>query len=102
MYMAVVVGDHEMGITHVLRRDDHVSEHAAPDPDPTRLLGRLCRLFGHVPMILGNDRQNLSKRHGARAVIEYESDGLLPQALVSTWRVQAGPMATRNRSAARR
>ena len=34
-------------------------------------------------MILGNDRQKLSKRHGARAVIEYESDGLLPQALVS-------------------
>jgi glutamyl-tRNA synthetase len=39
--------------------------------------------FGHVPMILGPDRQKLSKRHGARAVIEYEQDGLLPRALIN-------------------
>ena len=39
--------------------------------------------FGHVPTILGPDRQKLSKRHGARAVIEYQNDGLLPQALVN-------------------
>lgn len=80
--MAVVVDDHEMGVTHVLRGDDHVSN------TPKQILiyealGLPLPLFGHVPMILGPDRQKLSKRHGARAVIEYERDGLLPQALVN-------------------
>ena len=80
--MAVVVDDYEMGITHVLRGDDHVSN------TPKQILiyealGLPVPRFGHVPMILGPDRQKLSKRHGARAVIEYEQDGLLPQALVS-------------------
>ena len=80
--MAVVVDDHEMGITHVIRGDDHVSN------TPRQILiyqalGLDVPRFGHVPMILGQDRQKLSKRHGARSVIEYEKDGLLPQALVS-------------------
>lgn len=80
--MAVVVDDHEMGVTHVLRGDDHVSN------TPRQILiyealGLPVPAFGHVPMILGKDRQKLSKRHGARAVIEYEREGLLPQALES-------------------
>ncbi len=80
--MAVVVDDYEMGVTHVLRGDDHVSN------TPKQILiyealGLPLPRFGHVPMILGPDRQKLSKRHGARAVIEYEQDGLLPQALVN-------------------
>lgn len=80
--MAVVVDDHEMGVTHVIRGDDHVSN------TPRQILiyqalGLPVPRFGHVPMILGPDRQKLSKRHGARAVVEYERDGLLPQALVS-------------------
>lgn len=80
--MAVVVDDHEMGVTHVIRGDDHVSN------TPRQILlyealGLPVPRFGHVPMILGPDRQKLSKRHGARAVIEYESDGLLPEALMS-------------------
>lgn len=80
--MAVVVDDHEMGITHVIRGDDHVSN------TPRQILiyealGLPVPQFGHVPMILGPDRQKLSKRHGARAVIEYQHDGLLPQALVN-------------------
>ena len=80
--MAVVVDDHEMGVTHVLRGDDHVSN------TPRQILiykalGLPQPRFGHVPMILGPDRQKLSKRHGARAVIEYEQDGLLPEALVN-------------------
>lgn len=80
--MAVVVDDHEMGVTHVIRGDDHVSN------TPRQILlyealGLPVPVFGHVPMILGPDRQKLSKRHGARAVIEYEQDGLLPQALVN-------------------
>lgn len=80
--MAVVVDDHEMGVTHVIRGDDHVSN------TPRQILiyealGLPVPRFGHVPMILGPDRQKLSKRHGARAVVEYQQDGLLPQALVS-------------------
>jgi glutamyl-tRNA synthetase len=80
--MAVVADDHEMGITHVVRGDDHV-----PNTPRQILLFQALNLplprFAHVPMILGPDRQKLSKRHGARAVIEYEQDGLLPQALVN-------------------
>jgi glutamyl-tRNA synthetase len=80
--LAVVADDHEMGVTHVLRGDDHVSN------TPRQIviyeaLGLDAPRFGHVPMILGPDRQKLSKRHGARAVIDYESDGLLPHALVN-------------------
>lgn len=80
--MAVVVDDHEMGVTHVIRGDDHVSN----TPKQILLyeaLGLPLPRFGHVPMILGPDKQKLSKRHGARAVIEYQQDGLLPQALVN-------------------
>jgi glutamyl-tRNA synthetase len=71
-----------MGITHVLRGDDHVNN----TPKQILLyqaLGARLPLFGHVPMILGPDRQKLSKRHGAKAVIEYEKDGLLPEALLN-------------------
>lgn len=80
--MAVVVDDYEMGMTHIIRGDDHVAN------TPKQILiyealGLPVPRFGHVPMILGPDRQKLSKRHGARAVIEYERDGLLPQALVN-------------------
>lgn len=80
--LAVVVDDYEMGITHVIRGDDHVSN------TPRQIviyeaLGLPVPRFGHVPMILGPDRQKLSKRHGAKAVIEYQRDGLLPQALVN-------------------
>lgn len=80
--LAVVVDDHDMGVTHVLRGDDHVSN----TPKQILLyeaLGFALPTFGHVPMILGPDKQKLSKRHGARAVIEYQEDGLLPEALVN-------------------
>ncbi len=80
--LAVVVDDHDMGVTHVIRGDDHV----ANTPKQILLykaLGWELPIFGHVPMILGADRQKLSKRHGARAVVEYQEDGLLPQALVN-------------------
>ena len=80
--MAVVVDDAEMGVTHVLRGDDHVNN------TPKQILiyqalGKSLPVFGHVPMILGPDKQKLSKRHGAKAVIEYQRDGLLPEALVN-------------------
>ncbi|MDR3358320.1 MAG: glutamate--tRNA ligase [Desulfovibrio sp.] len=80
--LAVVADDNDMGVTHVIRGDDHVSN------TPRQILiyqalGLPVPRFGHVPMILGHDRRKLSKRHGARSVIEYQRDGLLPQALVS-------------------
>ncbi len=80
--MAVVVDDSEMGITHVIRGDDHVSN-TPRQIIIYRALGLPEPVFGHVPMILGPDGAKLSKRHGARAVIEYEKDGLLPHALVN-------------------
>ncbi|MDL2268083.1 glutamate--tRNA ligase [Desulfovibrio sp. OttesenSCG-928-G15] len=80
--LAVVVDDMTMGISHVVRGDDHVNN----TPKQVLIyqaLGAKLPVFGHVPMILGPDRQKLSKRHGAKAVIEYENDGLLPEALVN-------------------
>jgi glutamyl-tRNA synthetase len=79
---AVVVDDITMNITHVIRGDDHVNN------TPRQILiyqaiGAALPVFGHVPMILGSDRQKLSKRHGAKAVIDYEKDGLLPEALIN-------------------
>ena len=79
---AVVVDDVTMNISHVIRGDDHVNN----TPRQIliyRALGAKLPVFGHVPMILGPDRQKLSKRHGAKAVIEYEKDGLLPEALIN-------------------
>lgn len=80
--LAVVVDDITMNVTHVMRGDDHVNN----TPKQILLyeaLGAALPKFAHVPMILGPDRQKLSKRHGAKAVIEYEKDGLLPEALVN-------------------
>lgn len=81
MYMmAVVVDDHDMGVTHVIRGDDHLSN----TPKQILLyeaLGYEVPMFGHVPLILGADKKRLSKRHGATSVGEYQSRGLLPEAL---------------------
>jgi glutamyl-tRNA synthetase len=80
--LAVVVDDHEMGVTHVLRGDDHVAN------TPRQILlyqafGWDVPRFGHVPMILGPDKAKLSKRHGALSVMEYRTMGYLPEALVN-------------------
>lgn len=79
---SVVVDDATMGITHVIRGDDHVNN------TPRQIL--LYRAFGyplpqfaHVPMILGADKARLSKRHGATSVMAYRDMGYLPQALVN-------------------
>lgn len=80
--LAVASDDADMGITHVLRGDDHISN------TPKQILiyealGRERPAFGHLPMILGPDGRRLSKRHGARSVREYRSDGILPEAMVN-------------------
>ncbi|MDD2672705.1 MAG: glutamate--tRNA ligase [Syntrophales bacterium] len=79
---AVVVDDALMGITHVIRGDDHVNN------TPRQILlykalGHDVPAFGHVPMILGSDKARLSKRHGATSVTAYRDMGYLPEALVN-------------------
>lgn len=80
--LAVVSDDADMGITHVIRGDDHISN----TPKQILLyeaLGYRQPAFAHVPMILGSDGKRLSKRHGATAVGEYRNQGILPQAMVN-------------------
>jgi glutamyl-tRNA synthetase len=71
-----------MGITHVIRGDDHVNN--TPRQIPIfAALGADLPKFAHVPMILGADGERLSKRHGAVSVMQYAEDGTLPEALVN-------------------
>ncbi|MFW6331020.1 MAG: glutamate--tRNA ligase [Gemmatimonadota bacterium] len=80
--LAVVSDDHEMGITHVIRGDDHLSN----TPKQILLyeaLGWEVPRFAHLPMILGADGKRLSKRHGATAVGAYREAGILPVAMVN-------------------
>jgi glutamyl-tRNA synthetase len=79
---AVVVDDVTMGITHVIRADEHLNN------TPKQILiyrafGYPAPVFAHVPMVLAKDRSKLSKRHGATAVLEFRDRGVLPEALVN-------------------
>src|SRR5438105_9582763 len=81
-HLAVVIDDHLMEITHVIRSDEwipstpkHLAAYAALDWTPPR--------FAHVPPVLGPDHQKLSKRRGARNVLEYGELGYLPSAIVN-------------------
>jgi len=79
---AVVVDDATMGITHVIRGDDHLNN------TPRQILiykalGYPLPKFAHVPMILGQDHKRLSKRHGSVSVLAYRDEGYLPQALTN-------------------
>ncbi len=79
---AAVVDDSLMGITHVIRGDDHVNN----TPRQISLydaLGYNKPAFAHVPMILGEDRSRLSKRHGAVSVTSYRDMGYLPEAMIN-------------------
>ncbi|MDP1651119.1 MAG: glutamate--tRNA ligase [Rhodocyclaceae bacterium] len=78
----VVVDDRDMGITHVIRGDDHVNN----TPRQINLLAALgapVPHYGHLSMILGDDGTKLSKRHGAVSVMQYEEDGYLPEAVLN-------------------
>ena len=79
---AVVVDDHTMGITHVIRGDDHIPN------TPKQILvyealGWDVPKFAHLPLILAEDKSKLSKRHGAVAITEYRDEGYLPEAFVN-------------------
>lgn len=78
----VVVDDWDMGITHVIRGDDHVNN-TPRQINILRALGAELPRYGHVPMILGPDGEKLSKRHGAVSVMEYDRLGYLPQAMLN-------------------
>lgn len=81
-HLAVVVDDFEMGVTHVIRGEDHISntprqiliQHALHAPLP---------VYAHIPLILASDKSKLSKRHGAVSVNEYQREGYLPEALIN-------------------
>ncbi len=77
-----VVDDIECGITHVIRGDDHLTN-TAKQIVLYRLFNANSPEYAHVPMILGEDKTRLSKRHGAKSVLEYRDMGILPQALVN-------------------
>lgn len=78
----VVIDDFEMGITHVIRGDDHINN-TPRQVNILRALGATPPQYGHVPMILGDDGKRLSKRHGAVSVMQYRDDGYLPQAVIN-------------------
>lgn len=78
----VVVDDWDMRITHVIRGDDHVNN-TPRQINILRALGAELPVYGHVPMILGPDGEKLSKRHGAVSVMEYDTAGYLPEAMVN-------------------
>ena len=79
-HLAVVADDIDLGITHVIRGDDHVNN------TPRQILiyealGEPLPKYAHLPMILGPDKTRLSKRHGAMSVLAYREMGYLPHAL---------------------
>lgn len=78
--LAVVVDDHDMGVTHVIRGDDHLNN-AARQTHIYQAMGWDTPVWAHLPMIHGPDGKKLSKRHGAQAVSEFDDMGYLPEAL---------------------
>ena len=80
--LAVVVDDHDMGVTHVVRGDDHLNN-AARQKQIYDALGWPVPVFAHVPLIHGADGAKLSKRHGALGVEAYRDMGFLPEGLAN-------------------
>jgi glutamyl-tRNA synthetase len=78
----VVVDDWDMGITHVIRGDDHVNN-TPRQINILKALGATVPQYAHLSMILGDDGQKLSKRHGAVSVMQYDEDGYLPEAVLN-------------------
>jgi glutamyl-tRNA synthetase len=78
--LSVVVDDHDMGITHVIRGDDHLNN-AFRQKVIIEALGWDVPEYAHVPLIMGPDGKKLSKRHGAASVEEYKDMGYLPEAM---------------------
>ena len=80
--LTVVVDDLDMGMTHVIRGDDHVNN-TPRQINIFKALGAEIPVFAHLPMILGDDGARLSKRHGAVSVMSFRDSGFLPEALLN-------------------
>lgn len=80
--LTVVVDDWDMGITHVIRGDDHLNN-TPRQINILKALGVEPPRYAHLPMILGPDGAKLSKRHGAVSVMQYRDEGYLPEALLN-------------------
>jgi glutamyl-tRNA synthetase len=80
--LAVVVDDHDMGVTHVVRGDDHLNN-AFRQLGIVKAMGWPEPVYAHVPLIHGQDGAKLSKRHGATGVMDYHELGFLPEALAN-------------------
>lgn len=80
--LTVVVDDLDMGLTHVIRGDDHLNN-SPRQINIFKALNADIPTFAHLPMILGDDGARLSKRHGAVSVMSYRDDGFLPEALLN-------------------
>ncbi len=78
----VVVDDLDMGITHVIRGDDHVNN-TPRQINILRALGGTTPVYAHLPTVLTPEGDKLSKRHGAKSVLQYRDDGYLPEAVVN-------------------
>ena len=78
--LAVVVDDHDMDVTHVIRGDDHLTN-AARQTQIYQALGWDVPVWAHIPLIHGPDGAKLSKRHGALGVDAYRAMGYLPEAV---------------------
>ncbi|MDP3726371.1 MAG: glutamate--tRNA ligase [bacterium] len=81
-HLAVVIDDHEMGVTHLIRGEDHISN------TPRQILiqeaiGATRPLYAHIPLILAPNRSKLSKRHGATPISDYRKEGYLSEAIVN-------------------
>lgn len=80
--LTVVVDDMDMGVTHVIRGDDHINN-TPRQMNILKALGAELPKYAHLPMILGADGARLSKRHGAVSVMQFRDDGYLPEALLN-------------------
>ena len=81
-HLTVVVDDIDMGVTHIIRGDDHINN-TPRQVHIMEALGAARPVYAHVPMINGSDGKKLSKRHGAVSVLEYRDQGFLPEALTN-------------------
>ncbi|HLP58957.1 MAG TPA: glutamate--tRNA ligase [Candidatus Deferrimicrobium sp.] len=81
-HLSVVVDDSDMGITHVIRGDDHLSN-TFKQVLLFKALGWHPPKFAHLPLILGADKKKLSKRHGETSILEFKKNGYLPETLVN-------------------
>ena len=81
-HLAVVVDDFDAGVTHIIRGEDHVSN-TPRQILIQRAIGAPTPIYAHLPLVLGDDKQKLSKRKGALAVTDYRDQGYLPEALLN-------------------